>query len=289
MAKFSVIIPFYKGNRFLDNLFRIVKDNRKALQQAFPESDTELILVNDSPEEEIRMPSDAEEIPYRIVAHKENQGIHQARITGLAASSGDYILFLDQDDEISDSFLAEQYRTIGNADVVVAGAFYETADGKRTVFYDKPGKIKKITEPSTYLESHNQIISPGQCLIRKNAIPTEWTQNVMAFNGSDDLFLWILMFEKHCRFMVNPDCLYTHKYTGENISASGTTMAESSLSFASLLRKIPYVPEEHVRLFERSRQLDIGLAKSTGLQKIGLVIRNADIIMHRIRWKIKCM
>ena len=279
MVKFSVIIPFYKGNRFLDNLFRIVKENAKAAKQGIPESETELILVNDSPEEEIRVPSDAEDVDYKIVAHTENRGIHQARITGLAASSGDFILLLDQDDEVAETFLSSQYRKMQDADVIVAGAYFETADGTRKVFYDKPGKIRKITELSTYLKSHNQIISPGQCLIRKSAIPQEWIDNVMTNNGSDDLFLWILMFEKNCRFAVNPECLYTHKYTGENLSASGTKMAQSSLTFAKSLKQIPYVPEKHIRLVERSRQLDIDLAKSAGPKRIALAVKNADIIM----------
>ena len=36
----------------------------------------------------------------------------------------------------------------------------------------------------------------------------------MRTNGSDDLFLWILLFEKSYQFVINDEILYTHKYTG---------------------------------------------------------------------------
>lgn len=288
MVRFSIIIPFYKGNRFLPDLFRIVKDNTENVKKEIGE-EVELILVNDSPDEAVEIPAETEGVSYKILTHNQNRGIHQARVTGLSQSSGEYILFLDQDDEVAGNFLSDQYKKMQDSDVIIAGAFFENADGTRNKYYDKPGKIRKLTELSTYLKSHNQIISPGQCLIRKSAIPEEWTQNIMDLNGSDDLFLWILMFEKKCRMKVNPECLYTHKYSGENLSASVTKMTRSSLTFGDLLRKIPYVPDDHIRQFERSRNMDLEMAEASPLKKIGIAIQNMDIVMHRVWWKLKCM
>ena len=273
----------------MENLFRTVRENAEQIKKDIPDGKVELILVNDSPEEELIIPAGAEEISYRIVPHIKNQGIHQARVTGLMESSGDYVLFLDQDDEVAPGFLVDQYRKIEDADVIIAGAFFENAEGTKTKYYDKPGKIKKLTELSTYLKSHNQIISPGQCLIRKQSIPSEWTENIMSVNGSDDLFLWILMFEKKCRFRINPECLYTHKYTGENLSESGEKMTRSSLDFAGYLRKIPYVPEKHIRQLERSRAFDLGMEHASAGKKMVLCLSNADIVTHRLLWKIRCL
>lgn len=289
MVTFSVIIPFYKGNQYIEKLFRIVEDNERVLRQVFPESTVEMILVNDSPEEEILLPESAERIPCKIISHNENKGIHQSRVTGLLESKGDYILFLDQDDEVAEEFLAEQFQKIDDVDVIVSGAFFEKPDGTLKKYYDKPGKLEKLTDLNTYLKAHNQIISPGQCLIRKASIPVEWTKNIMRINGSDDLFLWILMFEKNCRFRVNPNCLYTHKYTGVNLSESGEKMTLSSLDFADYLKSVPYVSKKHIRAFERCRTLDIDMGKVNGLRKIGPIVRNADIILHRVWWKIKCL
>ncbi len=49
---------------------------------------------------------------------------------------------------------------------------------------------------NAYIFGHNRIVSPGHCMIKKTSIPIEWKQNIMEVNGSDDLFLWILMFSK---------------------------------------------------------------------------------------------
>ncbi len=289
MVIFSVITPFYKGNRYMENLFHIVRENAKRVKQDIPEGKVELILVNDSPEEELVVPAGSDDISYRIIPHIKNQGIHQARVTGLMECSGDYILFLDQDDEVKPDFLSDQYRKMKDADIIIAEAFFEDAKGTQKQYYDKPGKIKKITELSTYLKSHNQIISPGQCLIRKRSIPLEWTENIMSVNGSDDLFLWILMFEKKSRFRINPECLYIHKYTGENLSESGEKMTRSSLDFVGYLKKIPYVSEKHIRQFERSRAFDLDMEHASAGRKIVLVLANADIVTHRILWKIRCL
>ena len=289
MVTFSVITPFYKGNHFMENLFHVVRENAKRVKQDIPEGNVELILVNDSPEEELIVPAGAEDVSYRIIPHARNQGIHQARVTGLLESSGDFVLFLDQDDEVAPDFLSDQYRKMQDADVIIAGAFFEDAEGTQKRYYDKPGKIKKLTELSTYLKSHNQIISPGQCLIRKRSIPLEWTKNIMGINGSDDLFLWILMFEKKRIFRVNPECLYIHKYTGENLSESGEKMARSSLDFAGYLKQIPYVPEKHIRQLERSRIFDLDMEHASTGRKMVLVLANADIAAHRILWKIRCL
>ena len=97
------------------------------------------------------------------------------------------------------------------------------------------------------------------------------------------------MFEKNCVFRINPNCLYTHKYTGENLSESGEKMTLSSLYFAEYLKNVPYVSQKHILAFERSRQLDMDMVKESGIKKIIIIIRNTDIIMHRVWWKIKCI
>lgn len=287
MTLFSIITPFYHGNQYIARIFALAQANRASVKEAIPDSEVELIIVNDSPECSVVVPPDADPALYRIITHKENGGIHRARITGFQESRGDYILFLDQDDEIAENYLSEQMKHMEGADCVVCGAYQEDANGKSRVYYDTKGKLEKITTVSTYLKSHNQIISPGQCLLRRDAIPHEWTEYVMSFNGSDDLFLWILMFAQQKKFAVNPECLYTHKYTGENLSASGLRMGASSLSFADTLRKIPYVPEKEIRALEKSRRMDLSMARTSGAGRLALAIKNADIIFHRIFWKLR--
>ena len=70
----------------------------------------EFILVNDSPEEEIELETFKEySFEYKVVVNERNMGIQKARINGLENSTGEYILFLDQDDEILPNYIFSQY------------------------------------------------------------------------------------------------------------------------------------------------------------------------------------
>lgn len=289
MVKFSIIVPFYKGNRFLKTLFHIAIENAKSVRKVISDGEVELIIVNDSPSEQIVIPAEAEMIPFKILTHSVNQGIHQARVTGLQESDGDYVVFLDQDDEITEDFLADQYRKIGDADVIIACAFLEKEDGTLVDLYDSPGKKRKLLNIDTYIKSHNQIASPGQCLIKRTAIPKEWTDHIMTINGSDDLFLWILMFDGGSVVVLNDRCLYTHKYTGENLSDSIYKMAKSSEEFSGFLQEISYVSEKHKQSLKTSIKYDTERSTATGLKKMMIAAKYPQLIMHKIIWKIKCL
>ena len=94
----SVIIPIYKGNGYIESLLNKIEKNYQESQK-----EIEVIFVNDYPDEEIIVGSQ-HDFPIRIINNEMNQGIHQTRINGLKKAIGKYILFLDQDDEISDFF-----------------------------------------------------------------------------------------------------------------------------------------------------------------------------------------
>ena len=289
MVTFSIITPFYKGNAYIRNIYSLAEKNAGLLKEQYPESEVELIVVNDSPQEEVIPPEPSGLYSFVLLNHEENHGIHQARVTGLMQSKGDYILFLDQDDLVADDFLLDQYSKIKDADMIIALANYEDSSGNSRELYNTPGKIKKLTTQSTYLKSHDQIASPGQCLIKKTSIPAEWAENIMTVSGADDFFLWMLMFEKHMKFTVNKRCLYTHKNTGSNLSASMVAMAVSSLSFIPFLRKTPYVSQKHVDTLERSTNFNIDMAEAPLPKKLGAMVKNVDLIMHRVFWKIICL
>ena len=90
--KFSVVIPVYKVEKYLDMCVQSV------IEQTY--SDLEVILVDDgSPDQSGLMCDQWAEKDSRIrVVHQENGGLSAARNTGIRHASGDYILFLDSDD-----------------------------------------------------------------------------------------------------------------------------------------------------------------------------------------------
>lgn len=246
----SVITPFYRGNKYIEQLFCVINKNYQKLRETFSNAKIELIIVNDSPEVEIEQPTTKVEFEYKVIKHKKNSGIHQARVTGLSYCTGDYVLFLDQDDVLKDNAIVSQMRTIikNKADLVICNAYMEKADGSFYALYSKKTDFNRINDKQFYLKSHNVIKSPGQCLIKTSCIPEEWTQYIMRTNGSDDLFLWILLFEKSYQFVINNEILYTHKYTGENLSESEVKMGTSSLEIVDFLEQIDYVRKSDIKI-----------------------------------------
>nr|MDE6568604.1 glycosyltransferase [Lachnospiraceae bacterium] len=103
--KISVIIPIYKGNSFIPYLAYILEENWRTANKIEPIS-IEIILVNDFPVEKLEIKEQwMRNISWIEITNKQNCGIHFSRVQGLLHSSGDYVLFLDQDDKISPIYI----------------------------------------------------------------------------------------------------------------------------------------------------------------------------------------
>ena len=275
----------------MKQLFSILEDNYKTLKTDFPNSEMELVIVNDSPEITVDLNFINVKFEYRVVTHECNLGIQQARVTGVDNCKGDYILFLDQDDVLFENAIAKQFELLinENSDMVICNAYMESADGKRDLLYKKRTDFNRLHDLKFFLKSHNVIKSPGQCLIKKTMGPTEWKKYIMKKNGSDDLFLWILMFEKKCKITVNKEPLYIHKYTGENLSDSEEKMSISSLEIVDFLKKIDYVPLNDIDLLKKSREISLELKTENLPQKMMTIFKNIDLFTYLVFCKIKRM
>lgn len=103
--KVSVIIPVFNVAGFIGDCLRSV------MRQSYPGL-TECLLVDDCGTDDSMAIAermiDAYEGPvqFRIIHHAHNRGLSAARNTGLDAAQGDYILFLDSDDELTEDSLA---------------------------------------------------------------------------------------------------------------------------------------------------------------------------------------
>ncbi len=247
----TVITTTYEGDRYLPKLFSMLEKNTLALQAAYPEASVEYLLVNDSPWAPLSVPdTEGLHFQYRILENPENYGIHKSRAAGIRAAEGDLITMLDQDDELADTFLCSQLAALGQEDGVVCNGIKEFETYSKPIYKNRL-KMALINHPVFYLKAANQIVSPGHCLLRKSAIPQAWLEHTLAANGSDDLFLWLLMLDRGVRFARNPQSLYIHKQTGANLSNSLKKMCQSDLEMCALLRREKLLPEKQIRKRER--------------------------------------
>jgi len=113
----SVIIPVYNAEKYLQATVQSV------LAQDY--SDFEVILIDDGSKDSSVLICDkmANEFEHVRVIHKVNGGVSSARNAGIDAALGDYITFIDADDEIGDNMFADIMKECinKNADKVFCG------------------------------------------------------------------------------------------------------------------------------------------------------------------------
>lgn len=271
----SVIVPFYKGNEYLHNLFASIESVREYIQ------DIEVIVVNDSPEVTIELP--ASSLSTTVVVNEHNMGIQGARINGILHSSGDWILMLDQDDELIPEGFEHQIELTQNADVVVGNGIY--CMGKvRKIVYDSLAAMTYLIDEKNFIKIRNLIPSPGECLIRRTVLPEIWMQNQLENNGADDWFLWLLLFRTGTRFAVNYQTVYVHNDTGgRNLSADLDKMRKSSLEMIERLRVSNiYEDEELARL---THSVDFKFYQDTHNLNLERLCKYKDALWDNIKYR----
>ena len=247
----TVITTFYQGNAYLPKLIQMLEANTKRLQEENIGRTVEYLLINDSPWEPVQLPENSvKNLTIRILDNEQNLGIHKSRIRGVQEAKGDLVAILDQDDEIAPDFLVSQYRALGTADAVICNGYKEMPEYQKCIYRDRL-KMSLINCKSVYLKAANQIVSPGQALLRKSAIPQAWLDYPMVSNGADDLYLWLLYLNRGTKFAMNPQKLYTHKQVGDNLSNSLEAMCRSDEEMCEIFRQKRLLPEKDICKRER--------------------------------------
>ena len=124
----SLVIPVY-------NVAPYIKDSLlSALGQTF--ESIEFIIVDDcSTDKSMGIVYEVLESHPRkndvvIVHHKQNEGLSSARNSGLAEASGDYVFFLDSDDEILPDCIEKHFDAIRNTDAQFTVSNFRLVGGK---------------------------------------------------------------------------------------------------------------------------------------------------------------
>lgn len=110
--KFSVVVPVYNVEVYLTDCLKSL------LTQDF--ADFEVICVNDGSTDHSReiLSEWERKLPQMKVIDRENGGLSAARNTGLAAATGDYVVFVDSDDWVESSMLSRLAEETGGEDMI---------------------------------------------------------------------------------------------------------------------------------------------------------------------------
>ena len=108
--KISVIIPVYNVEKYIRRCLLSVKD------QKCEDFNIECLIVDDcSPDGSMTIvrdlieKNDDKSITFTIISHEKNKGLSEARNSGIKASTGDYLYFIDSDDDILENTFARYY------------------------------------------------------------------------------------------------------------------------------------------------------------------------------------
>lgn len=242
----SIIVPLYHGKQYISRLIEMAEACQIALQNS---AKLELILSNDNPKENIEEDFSSDVIDILVLNTKINRGIQGARIQGLAAGSGEYVVFLDQDDILFSDYIKSQLKYIGNADAVVCRCIHE---GRQ--FYNEDRKFEETVTKDHMIAKGNPIISAGQVLLRKESIPEIWISNVMKVNGADDYLLWLCMIAQEAVFALNQDLIFEHTVNGKNLSLDYKSMILSLEEMYDILSENKVFNEFELRRISTMRQ-----------------------------------
>ena len=230
--KISIVVPFFNGNEYINRLLNSVCE---VLESCKTNISLDVIIVNDSPKVRVNVNGEyRDKLNISIIENDNNLGIQKTRIRGLKYAKGDWIIFLDQDDElIADGFNTQINLCEGDVDVVLGNGFYQF-DSKERKIYKTKYEMKYLARKPILIGIRNIIPSPGECLIKKESIPDKWQNEPLSTNGSDDWLLWILMSEK--KWVTNSEIVYRHNNVdGNNLSLNLDKMYLSSVEMLSKL------------------------------------------------------
>lgn len=291
--KFAIVTSFFEGDKYIKDYLSFIRENTvnmSSMDELF------VILVNDSPwidllelVENAMLPQDLKRFECHVLTNEENRGIHQSRISGLemAESLGaEYVMFLDQDDYLSEDAIKVFSETIENttADIYISNAILEQKDWSdkwiRTSYHSKV-----VWDKKTYLKIGTQIISPGQCMIKVTSIPGTWQDHTLTQNGADDYYLWLLMMGEKATHIYIDKPLYTHKYTGENISSDTEATDRSVYAFIPHLRKFGSVSKKECNLLVRMIDYKSNFRRGGMFKKALFTLLNVDLFLSNLVYK----
>ncbi|MBR3027397.1 MAG: glycosyltransferase [Bacteroidales bacterium] len=162
--RFSIIVPVYNAQRYLHDCLESIKSQTC--------QDFEVITVDDGSTDGTIHILDiikSEDNRFQIF-HQEHRGVSSARNVGINKAAGDFICFVDADDQIAPTYLSDLYQAIGEADSSMCGF----------------KKTDLLSHEDCEIVPQNKIETLEENLAEfYNAGPTDWQR-----------YLWNRMFKK---------------------------------------------------------------------------------------------
>ena len=224
----SVIIPIYNAERHLERCLESI------LRQTY--YNMEIILVNDGSTDSSGKLCDfyGDKDSRIIVIHQKNGGVACARNSGLTASSGEYVLFVDSDDVLPLNAVEIYVNTAENHDAdIISGGFKRCSDETFehcSVQYD-PLQSVVLTVEQFCSNSQNRTYVWGKAyrrnLANKYRFPIDYYAEDIYYNG-------LIFSDKSMEKIVMLDCVVYYHISNPNSITHNWSTAQLTNSYECL-------------------------------------------------------
>ena len=289
----SIIIPVYNTEAYLPACIDSI------LSQSF--SDFEVLLIDDGSKDGSGSICDAYAAKdSRIrVFHKANGGVSSARNLGLEHAAGEWIYFVDSDDEVLPGGLQTMINSISDdVDIVLAG--YERYDENGRVFYRIDERIITLLDKreslSTLYEAHGkyyEFLTYGWIrLLRNSIIQSHHLRfDIQLKNKEDTLFLvqYVCQSNGVTRFDTTP----VYRYNERRDSAMGRWKFGFDHDYLDSLYALVKMKHEIASFFPRYSETffiageGIWIRYNKILYKMNLLGIHDDILLAQMKEIIK--
>ncbi|WP_426350922.1 glycosyltransferase family 2 protein [Alloiococcus sp. CFN-8] len=205
----SVIVPAYNIEGYIGRALESI------LAQSY--SNIEIIVVDDGSTDSTAEVIDKYEkqYPEKVRAiHIANDGVTNARLTGIAEAKGEWVGFVDGDDEIEPDmyeFLLKNAITYG-ADISHCGYQMIFSDGRINYFYNTGNLVKQDKETALKDLLDGCFVEPGLCnkLFNKSLFKRLFQDELMdrSIRINEDLLMNFYLFSSANKSVFEDKCKY---------------------------------------------------------------------------------
>lgn len=217
-AKVTIIVPIYNAAVFLPKTIKSI--------QAQTYTNLEIILVNDCSTDgslSICKEFSANDSRIKIIDKQQNEGVDYARFSGLEATTGDFVTFLDADDSLCTDAVEIWLKIFDKYDV-------DIVYGNMVRVYSERFKIKKIRH--LYVKYTERIIEGAEkskliiSFFGVNIVPVNVCGNLYkstlfhppleksGLKFGEDLLLGLQLYHRANAVYVTSECVYLYRWGG---------------------------------------------------------------------------
>ena len=165
--KFSVIIPCYNVEKYIENTVKTV------LNQTY--KDFEIILIDDgSKDSTLAILNNLKETDDRIkVFTQPNKGVSYTRNRGIDIAKGEYIYFLDADDEIKNTLFEEADKVLIKKSIGVFSFGYKVIKDTKERMYIANKEFEGLYTSKEFLKKYFKLEIPQSIcslIVRRNSL-----------------------------------------------------------------------------------------------------------------------